>query len=291
MAPPGGRGAPGPPHRPQHGDPQARLVHRSPDAGQPPGVRLVQAAADQTSPGAAAASTAAAGPQQSGTGVLAGSDQRPAPPPRPGSAPAPREPPKVQQPGQPLGVAPVGLDPTPGRAFQLGRRDHHPAHPGRLECPGQPEPGRASLLGDPTGPGSDPTQRTTASVAAGNRRDHTCPVAVSSTRPGSTGQPPPGPPTDALPPSRAPPSLPLDRPSGANPRHPPSEAPAPKRASRRSAGPPPARCGRPGGPARRWRPGRRRRWPRPAARSTARGWGTGCRRSGGRCRCGTAGSW
>jgi hypothetical protein len=156
MAPPGGRGAPGPPHRPQHGDPQARLVHRSPDAGQPPGVRLVQAAADQTSPGAAAASTAAAGPQQSGTGVLAGSDQRPAPPPRPGSAPAPREPPKVGQPGQPLGVAPVGLDPTPGRAFQLGRRDHHPAHPGRLECPGQPEPGRASLPGDPDRAGQRP---------------------------------------------------------------------------------------------------------------------------------------
>jgi hypothetical protein len=27
--------------------------------------------------------------------------------------------PDVQQPGQPFGVAPVGLDPIPGRAFQL----------------------------------------------------------------------------------------------------------------------------------------------------------------------------
>ena len=146
------------------------------------GVRLVQAAADQTSPGPAAASTAAAGPPAERHGRLGGLGPELQPPPLGlGRHPHPREPPKVGQPRQPLGIAPVGLDPTPGRAFQLGRRHHHPAHPGRLECPGQPEPGRASLSATPTGLGSDPTQLTTASVAAGNRRDHTCPAALSST--------------------------------------------------------------------------------------------------------------
>jgi hypothetical protein len=123
--------------------------------------------------------------------------------------------------------------PPGGRSSLDGATTTQPT-PAAWSARASPNPVGPASSATPTGPGSDPTQRTTASVAAGNRRDHTCPVAVSSTRPGSTGQPPPGPPTDALPPSRAPPSLPLDRPSGANPRHPPSEAPAPKRA--RAAG-------------------------------------------------------
>jgi hypothetical protein len=40
-------------------------------------------------------------------------------PPRPGLAPAPRAAPNVQQPRQPFGVAPVGLDPIPGRRSSL----------------------------------------------------------------------------------------------------------------------------------------------------------------------------
>jgi hypothetical protein len=89
--------------------------------------------------------------------------------------------PDVQQPSQAFGVAAVGLDPVPWRAFQFGRRHHHTSHPGRLECPGQSEPGRTSLIGTATGPGSEPTQLTTACVAAGSRCDHSWPVAASST--------------------------------------------------------------------------------------------------------------
>jgi hypothetical protein len=121
------------------------------------------------------------GPHQIGAGVLPSPDQIPRRLLSHGRHPHGRQLPNVQQPGQPFGVAPVGLDPIPGRAFQLGRGHHHTAHPGCLERPGQPEPGRAGRIGTATGPGNETVQATTASVASGSRRDHSSPVSRSST--------------------------------------------------------------------------------------------------------------
>ena len=55
---------------------------------------------------------------------------------------------QVQQPGQMPGVAHVGLDPIPGRALQLRRRRDLALDPLAGQVPGQPEPGRAGLIGD-----------------------------------------------------------------------------------------------------------------------------------------------
>ena len=121
------------------------------------------------------------GPHQVDAGVLTGPDQIPRGllgltwHPNLGQLP------DRQQPRQPFGVASVGLDPIPCRAFQLGRRHHHAPHPDRRQCPGQAEPGRTGLIATATGPGNETVQATTASLAAGNRRDHSSPVAVSST--------------------------------------------------------------------------------------------------------------
>ena len=53
----------------------------------------------------------------------------------------------MQQPGQMRGVAGIGFDPIPSRADQLRRRGHLTADPGRGQRAGQPEPGRAGLIG------------------------------------------------------------------------------------------------------------------------------------------------
>jgi hypothetical protein len=119
------------------------------------------------------------GPQQIRGGVFAGSDQVSGCLLGLGRDPHPRQLPDVQQPGQPFGVAPVGLDPIPGRAFQLGRRHHHTAHPGRLKCPASPNPVGPASSATPTG--QRPHQLRTASVAGGSRNDHSCPVALSPT--------------------------------------------------------------------------------------------------------------
>jgi hypothetical protein len=73
------------------------------------------------------------GPHQIRAGVFAGSDQISSGLLGLGWHPHRGQLSNVQQPRQPLSIAPVGLDPVPGRAFQLGRRDHYTAHPGRLE--------------------------------------------------------------------------------------------------------------------------------------------------------------
>jgi hypothetical protein len=59
------------------------------------------------------------GPHQIRAGVFAGSDQISSCLLGLGRDPHPGQLPDVQQPGQPFGVAPVGLDPIPGPAFQL----------------------------------------------------------------------------------------------------------------------------------------------------------------------------
>jgi hypothetical protein len=122
MAPPGGRGAPGRPgphHGPQQRLPAGLAAPAPPHAGQPPGVRLGPGRPGKTSPGAAAASTADAGPPAAPRGRLRGSDRVWSCLLGLGRDPHRGQLPDVQQPGQPFGVAPVGLDPIPGRAFQL----------------------------------------------------------------------------------------------------------------------------------------------------------------------------
>jgi len=55
--------------------------------------------------------------------------------------------PKMQQPSQMGGIASIGFDPVPGRADQLRRSGHLTSDPGRTQGSGQPEPGRAGLIG------------------------------------------------------------------------------------------------------------------------------------------------
>ena len=86
-------------------------------------------------------------PHQISAGVFAGSHQVPGGFLGLGGDPHRRQLPDAQQPRQPLGVAAVGLDLVPGRALQLRGRHHLAAHPGRGQRPGQPEPGRAGLIG------------------------------------------------------------------------------------------------------------------------------------------------
>jgi len=59
------------------------------------------------------------GPHQIRAGVFPGPDQIPGRLLGLGGHPHPSQLPDVQQPGQPLGVAPVGLDPIPGGRFSL----------------------------------------------------------------------------------------------------------------------------------------------------------------------------
>jgi hypothetical protein len=59
------------------------------------------------------------------------------------------KPPDHQQAHQSLGVAAVGLDPIGGRALDLPRSGNRAVDALRRQCPGQPKPRRARLIGDP----------------------------------------------------------------------------------------------------------------------------------------------
>jgi hypothetical protein len=120
---PAGLAAPAPPH-----------------AGQPPGVRLGPGRPGKTSPGPAAASTADAGPPAAPRGRLRGSDRVWSCLLGLGRDPHRGRLPDVQQPGQPFGVAPVGLDPIPGRAFQLDGATPTPPTPAAWRARASPNP-------------------------------------------------------------------------------------------------------------------------------------------------------
>lgn len=55
--------------------------------------------------------------------------------------------PEMQQPGQMPSITDISLDPIPRRALQLRRRRHQTPDAFRSQKPGQPEPGRAGLIG------------------------------------------------------------------------------------------------------------------------------------------------
>jgi hypothetical protein len=54
-----------------------------------------------------------------------------------------------QQPGQMRRISGIGLDPIASWALQLRRRSDHAFHPGLIDRPRQPEPGRARFIGHP----------------------------------------------------------------------------------------------------------------------------------------------
>jgi hypothetical protein len=101
------------------GYPQAWLHQLHPMLASHRAGAWVQAAPARPAPGPAAASTADAGPAAAPRGRRRGSDQVWSCLLGLGRDPHRGQLPDVQQPGQPFGVAPVGLDPIPGRAFQL----------------------------------------------------------------------------------------------------------------------------------------------------------------------------
>ena len=54
---------------------------------------------------------------------------------------------QMKEAGQMRGIPGVGFDPVAGGADQLRRRGHLTGDPRRSQCSGQPEPGRAGLIG------------------------------------------------------------------------------------------------------------------------------------------------
>jgi len=54
---------------------------------------------------------------------------------------------QMKEAGQMRGIPGVGFDPVAGGADQLRRRGHLTGDPRRSQCSGQPEPGRAGLMG------------------------------------------------------------------------------------------------------------------------------------------------
>ena len=90
-----------------------------------------------------------------------------------------------QQAHQPLGVAAVGLDPVLGRALDLARGRDRAVDAPRCQRPGQPEAGRAGLIGDPhrrrqrgaefrhlLGRTAHPLHPQLRGLGVGDRRDH-----------------------------------------------------------------------------------------------------------------------
>ena len=126
-------------------------------------------------------------PHQVGASVFPRPDQVPAGLLSLGRHPHLGQLPDVQQPGQAFGVPPVGLDPIPWRAFQLGRRHHYTSHPGRLQRPGQPEPGRTSLIGHGHRAGQRINPADHRQRGGGQPLRPQLPVALSST-PATTDQ-------------------------------------------------------------------------------------------------------
>ena len=224
-------------HRPQQRRPQARLVHRSPDAGQPPGCAWSRRQLTRPALAQRQLRPPLPGPQQSGTGGLAGSDQS-----------------SSRLPSAWVGTRTLGSPPRWGnRASRWASRRSVLTRPpgGRSSLDGatttQPTPAAWSARAspNPVGPASRRPRPGWAATPPSSQPPRWPPATAATTpaqrrcpapRPGSTGQPRPGQPTDALPPSRRPPSLPLDHPSGGNPRHPPNQAPAPKRSRPGRAG-------------------------------------------------------
>jgi hypothetical protein len=121
------------------------------------------------------------GPHQIRTGVFAGSDQISSCLLGLGRHPHHGQLPKVPQPRQPFGIAPVGLDPIPGGRSSLDDATTTQPTPAAWSARASPNPVGPASSATPTGPGSDLTQLRTASVAGGSRNDHTCPVALSNT--------------------------------------------------------------------------------------------------------------
>jgi hypothetical protein len=110
------------------GDPQARLVQLQAHATQPAGVRLGPGGPGKDQPlGQQQLRQPMPSPHQVRAGVFSGPDQIPGRLLGHRRHPHPGQLPNVQQPGQPLSVAPVGLDPIPGWALQLrGATTTHP---------------------------------------------------------------------------------------------------------------------------------------------------------------------
>ena len=88
---------------------------------------------------------------------------------------------QMQQPGQMQRIPGIGLHPIPGRPLQLRRRRDHTPDPRIGQVPGQPEAGRARLIGHRHRGRQRPTSTTKFRSWIGvSRRCNTSPVTASN---------------------------------------------------------------------------------------------------------------